>query len=96
MGGHAQLCNPRHRRSKISPVVLPKNLEHGERRELRQLIKKTPSRLLEAPRSAGSLVRRKRFISALPDNLQDIVLTCKVMRRVAAERDDAHRIWSGY
>ena len=92
MGGHAQLRNPQHCRSKISPV-LPKNLEHGERGELRQLIKETPSRLLD---QLALVYYANISISALPDNLQDIALTCKVMRRVAAERDDAHRIWSGY
>ena len=45
MGGHAQLCNPQHCRSKISLVVLPKNLEHGDSGELHQLIKETPSHL---------------------------------------------------
>ena len=47
MGGHAQLCNPRHRRSKISPVVLPKNLEHGECRELSKKLHHSSSKLLD-------------------------------------------------
>ena len=76
IGQHAQLRNPRHCRSKISPVVLPKNLEHGECGELHQLIKETPSCLLDR---LALLYDASVSISALPDNLQDIALTCKVM-----------------
>ena len=67
-----------------SCVSLSKKLRHGSSKLLDRL----------AP-----LYDANVSISALPDNLQDIVLICKVMRRVAAERDDAHQsewIWSGY
>ena len=95
MGGHAQLRNPQHCQSKIS-LVLPKNLEHGEHGELRQLIEEAPSHLLD---QLALLYDTNISISALPDNLRNIALTCKVMQRVAAECDDAHQaewIWSGY
>lgn len=83
-----------------SGVVNPKSPLRGRPRilnteivdELRQLIEETPSLFLDEISEWLALMHDTRIsVSALQDNLQDLALTRKVMRRAAAERDDAHR-----
>ena len=60
--------------------------------ELHQLIEETLSPFLDEISEWLALIHDTRIsISALHNNLQDLTLTWKVMRRAAAERDDAHR-----